>query len=72
MIHHKNVNIPFIIQVVEDLQEHHRLAIPQEVASKKDVAADILFIFTDKKIIKFIRSDKTVKEVRGRWCCVCK
>jgi hypothetical protein len=58
--------------VVDDLEERHRLSIPQEAVVKKEVAVDILLIFTEKTTVKFVKSDKTVEEVRGRWCCVCR
>jgi hypothetical protein len=66
-----NINIP--LQAVDDLQEHHRLTIPQESTIKKDVAVDILLIFTDKVLAKFINEeDNKVTELRGRWCLVCR
>lgn len=39
---------------------------------KKNIAADILLIFTDRKAVKFINDeDNTITELKGRWCSVC-
>jgi hypothetical protein len=58
--------------VDDDLQAHHQLSIPEEAVLKKDVAADILLIFTDRVDVKFIKEeDNTISELRGRWCSVC-
>jgi hypothetical protein len=58
--------------MVDDLEEWHQLPISKELTVKKDMAWDILVIFTDKTKVKFIKANKTVEEVRGHWCCVCR
>ena len=58
--------------VDNNLEAHHHLSIPKEAVLKKDPAADILLIFTDKKDVKFVNEeDNTVTEIRGCWCSVC-
>ena len=64
--------LTYLYQVPDDLQDRHRLSIPQEVTVKKEVAADILLVFTDRKVVKFIKANNTVDEVKGRWCHLCR
>jgi hypothetical protein len=60
------------MQVVGDLQDRHRLSIPNEVVLKKEEALDILVIFTNKKTVKFVNADHTIDNMKGRWCSLCR
>ena len=37
----------------DGLEDRHHLEIPEAVVSKKDMAQDVLFMFTDKLVVTF-------------------
>jgi hypothetical protein len=43
-----------------------------EINSKKDMAKDILLIFTDKVDVKFIKKAGITEQLTGRWCNLCR
>jgi hypothetical protein len=62
------VNIP---SQNDGLEELHRIPVAVEIRSKKDMARDILLIFTDKVDVKFVKKDGATEEATGRWCTLC-
>ena len=55
----------------DGLEDQHRLTIGEAVVSKKDMAQDVLLIFSDRIAVKFT-TDGNAKTLIGRWCGVCK
>jgi len=56
----------------DGLESQHRMPIPAEVVTKKDMAKDICLIFTDHISVSFIQKDKTSVKAMGRWCKLCR
>jgi hypothetical protein len=55
----------------DELEDQHRLTIGDAVVTKKDMAQDMLLIFSDRVSVKFTGEEK-VRTLIGRWCGVCK
>jgi hypothetical protein len=54
-----------------DLEEQHRGVIPEALVVKNDSTKDLLTIFSDKVVVNF-KAGKTVTNLKGRWCLVCR
>ncbi|KAI6018293.1 hypothetical protein EDC04DRAFT_2576528, partial [Pisolithus marmoratus] len=55
----------------DGLEEHHHVAVPAMVASKKKHAEDILTIFLEKCSVKFVHTDSRVEMLTGCLCSEC-
>jgi hypothetical protein len=55
-----------------DLGVQQKANIPAPLATKKQQANDLLIMFTQKCIVKFVGIDGAVDMKRGCWCIVCK
>jgi len=51
--------------------DHHHVALPSQLNTKKQQADDMLTIFSDRCTVKFTYDDGTSETLIGRWCSVC-
>jgi len=54
----------------DGLEDHHCLTIPAKFNSKKDMAQDLLLLFTNRVEVKFVSGHK-IKTLEGWWCNPC-
>lgn len=55
-----------------DLGEQHKADLPDLLTTKKWQASDLLTVFTEKCVVKFVGVDGVVDSKKGRWCIICK
>jgi hypothetical protein len=55
-----------------DLGVQHKADNPAPLATKKQWADDLLTVFIQKCMVKFIGIDGAVDTKRGHWCIFCK
>ncbi|KAH9041793.1 hypothetical protein EDB85DRAFT_1886448 [Lactarius pseudohatsudake] len=55
----------------DDLEDRHRVKIPSQVGVKKGLTKDLLTIFSDHVVVKFMKNEG-YETVKGWWCLPCK
>ena len=66
-----SVNLPRMQEGSDGLKDIHRTSIPKRIVWKKDLAKDILLMFSEITTVVFKYPNSPSETLKGRWCSEC-